>query len=148
QPQGISHDALKAFEAFLNKKFPPKTKNVALHIIFIPVARDQLLPMLVAGKGDIAVGAVTVTPERQKTVDFTEPTARNISEIVVTGPKSPSVSKLDDLSGKEVFVRKSSSYWESLDKINQQFKKEGKAEVKLQAAPEDLEDEDLLEMLN
>src|SRR5215472_12572279 len=62
RPQGISYDALKAFEGFINKKFPSNTRHVALHVIFIPVARDQLLPMLAEGKGDIAVGAVTVTP--------------------------------------------------------------------------------------
>jgi membrane-bound lytic murein transglycosylase MltF len=146
--QGTSYESLRAFEAFLNKKFPSKTKNVKLHVVYIPVPRDQLLPLLAQGKGDIAVAALTVTPERQKSADFTEPTARNISQIVVTGPKSPSISKLDDLSGQEIFVRKSSSYWESLEKMNQQFKKEGKAEAKLRAAPEDLEDEELLEMLN
>jgi membrane-bound lytic murein transglycosylase MltF len=148
RPQGIAYEALKAFDNFINQKFPPKTKHVLVRIVYIPVPRDQLLPMLAAGKGDIAVAALTITPERQKSVDFTEPTARNIDQIVVTGPKSPTVAKLDDLSGKEIFVRKSSSYWESLEKVNRQFKKEGKAEAKLQAAPEDLEDEDLLEMLN
>ncbi|HKD81858.1 MAG TPA: lytic transglycosylase F [Candidatus Angelobacter sp.] len=148
RPQGIAYDALKAFESFINKKYPPKTKHLSLHVIFIPVARDQMLPLLTEGKGDIAVGALTVTPDRQKLVDFTEPTVRNISEIVVTGPRSPAIAKVDDLSGQDVLVRKSSSYWESLQKVNQQFKKEGKAEVKLRAAPEDLEDENLLEMLN
>jgi membrane-bound lytic murein transglycosylase MltF len=146
--QGTSYDALKAFESFINKKFPPKTKNMPLHVVFIPVPRDQMLPLLSEGKGDIAVAALTVTPERQKIVDFTEPTVRNIDQIAVTGPKSPSIAKLDDLSGQEVFVRKSSSYWDSLDKLNQQFKKEGKAEIKLRPAPDDLEDENLLEMLN
>jgi membrane-bound lytic murein transglycosylase MltF len=146
--QGTSYEALRAFEAFVNKKFPSQTKNVKLHVVYIPVPRDQLLPLLAQGKGDLAVAALTVTPERQKSVDFTEPVARNISQIVVTGPKSPAISKLDDLSGQEIFVRKSSSYWESLEKMNQQFKKEGKAEAKLRPAPEDLEDEELLEMLN
>jgi membrane-bound lytic murein transglycosylase MltF len=148
RPQGIAYDGLKAFEGFINKKYPPKAKHVSLHVILIPVARDQLLPLLAEGKGDIAVAALTVTPERQKIVDFTEPTARSINEIAVTGPKSPTVSSVYDLSGHEVFVRKSSSYWNSLDKLNQQFKKEGKAGIKLRAAPEDLEDENLLEMLN
>lgn len=146
--QGISYEALKAFEGFINKKFPPKTKNMPLHVVFIPVARDQMLPLLAEGKGDIAVAALTVTPERQKSIDFTEPTARNIDQIVVTGPKSPAIAKVEDLSGQEVFVRKSSSYWGSLEKLNEQFKKEGKAAIKLEAAPEDLEDENLLEMLN
>ncbi len=40
-------------------------------MVLIPVARDQLLPGLVAGKGDIAAGNITITPERRKLVDFT-----------------------------------------------------------------------------
>jgi membrane-bound lytic murein transglycosylase MltF len=67
---------------------------------------------------------------------------------VVTGPASPRVAKLEDLSGQQVFVRPSSSYWDSLEALNERFKKEGRAEVRLTAAPEKLEDEDLLEMLN
>ena len=55
---------------------------------------------------------------------------------------------MDDLAGKDVFVRKSSSYYESLLALNARLKSEGKPEVRLTAAPEVLEDEDLLEMLN
>ena len=55
---------------------------------------------------------------------------------------------MDDLSGREVFVRKGSIYNESLDKLNADLSKRGKPPVKLRFAPEDLEDEDLLEMLN
>ena len=66
----------------------------------------------------------------------------------MTGPQSPPLASLDDLAGKEVFVRKSSSYWEHLEQLNARFKKEGKAAIVLRPAPEDLEDEDLLEMLN
>ncbi len=66
----------------------------------------------------------------------------------MTGPQSPTVNTLDDLSGKEVFTRQSSSYWEHLQALNEKFKSEGKPLVKLRAAPEDLEDEDILELLN
>ena len=72
----------------------------------------------------------------------------NVSEIVVTGPASPAITKLEDLGGQQVFVRQSSSYWDSLEALNERFKKEGKPAVVLIAAPEKLEDEDLLEMLN
>ena len=58
------------------------------------------------------------------------------------------LATLDDLAGKEIFVRKSSSYYENLVKLNATFKQQGKAAVKLTPAPETLEDEDLLEMLN
>ena len=100
------------------------------------------------GRGDIACANLTVTEDRKKLVDFTDPTLKNASEIVVTGPASPPITKLDDLSGQEVFVRKSSSYYDSLTKINSEFKKQGKKEIIFKLAPEELENEDFLEMLN
>ncbi len=71
-----------------------------------------------------------------------------INEIVVTGPQSPTIASLDDLSGKEVFVRKSSIIWKRLERLNDNFEKEKKKPVTLRAVPEDLGDEDLLEMVN
>ena len=79
---------------------------------------------------------------------ISDPLVTGVKEIAVTGPHSPTIHSIDDLSGQEVFVRKSSSYWEHLEALNPRFKSQGKAPVKLRAAPEDLEDEDLLEMLN
>ena len=61
---------------------------------------------IIEGRGDIAVGALLVTPERQKLVDFSDPVVAGVKEIVVTGPQSPALNTLDDLSGKEVFARK------------------------------------------
>jgi membrane-bound lytic murein transglycosylase MltF len=91
----------------------------------------------------------TVTPERDQLVDFTIPaTTKPVSEIIVTGPQSPKLASLDDLAGKEVFVRKSSSYWTHLEQTSARLQKAGKPAVVLKPAPEDLEDEDLLEMLN
>ena len=136
----------------LNKKLAAekklKDKNLKVRVVFIPLRRDQLLPALVAGKGDIAAANLTITPERQKLVDFTVAGMSNVSEVAVTGPASPKVASLDDLSGKDVFVRKSSSYYESLVALNQKFAAEMKPPVTLTEAPETLEDEDLLEMLN
>jgi membrane-bound lytic murein transglycosylase MltF len=83
-----------------------------------------------------------------KTVDFTDAVLKNVNEIVVTGPGAPAINGVDDLSGKEVFVRKSTSYYRSLTLLNERFKKEGKKEVVIKLAPENLETEDLLEMAN
>jgi membrane-bound lytic murein transglycosylase MltF len=55
---------------------------------------------------------------------------------------------VDDLAGKEVFVRRSSSYYESLVALNQRFSTEKMSTVIIREAPETLEDEDLIEMLN
>jgi len=143
---GMSYEGLKAFEKELNKKF--KAKNRKLHILFVPVSRDKIIPALLDGHGDIAAANLTITPERSKQVDFSRPIYDNVSEIVVTGPSSPKIASVEDLSGKEVFVRKSSSYYEHLEQLNARFRREGKSPVKLRPAPENLEDEDLLEMLN
>src|SRR5215469_12231276 len=123
-------------------------RNVRLRIVFIPMRRDQLLPALLAGKGDIAAANLTITPERLKLVDFSGAGLTNVSEVVVTGPQSPKIASLDDLSGKQVFARRSSSYFESLIALNKRFAAENKPAVVIRPAPETLEDEDLIQMVN
>ena len=100
------------------------------------------------GRGDIAAANLTITPERRKQVDFSTPLMKNVSELVVTGPKSPPIASVDDLSGKEVFVRRSSHYYTHLEQLNQRLRSEGKRPARLRLAPENLEDEDRLEMVN
>lgn len=146
---GIAYEGGKAFEKYLNRKYPPpKNKNVRIHVAFLAESRDRLLSDLTDGSADVVVATLTITSERQKQVDFSNPTATGINEIVVTGPRSPKLTSIDDLSGREVFLRKSSSYWEHAERLNERFRNEKKPAVILRAVPEDLEDEDLLEMVN
>jgi membrane-bound lytic murein transglycosylase MltF len=144
--RGLSYDLLQEFEKFVNKKF--KTKTLKVRVVFFPVSRDKLIPDLVEGLGDIAVANLTITPERQKRVDFSDPLATGVKELLVTGPTAPSVNSIDDLSGQKIHVRKSSSYYESLVLLNNSLKKRGKAPFTLIPAEENFEDEDLLEMVN
>jgi membrane-bound lytic murein transglycosylase MltF len=144
--RGATYDWFRLFQEDLNKK--QGKKHIKVRVFFVPVARDQLLPALVAGKGDIAAANLTITPERQKLVDFSAPGYPNVSEVVLSGPASPKLSSVDDLAGKEVFVRKASSYYESLVALNQRFAAEKRPPVNIKLAPEELEDEDLVEMLN
>jgi membrane-bound lytic murein transglycosylase MltF len=145
-------DIFRVFEEDLNKKLAKegklKQKHLKVRVMFIPVARGELLPALAAGKGDIAAANLTITEERQKLVDFSSPVYPNVSEVAVSGPASPAVSSVDELAGKEVFVRKSSSYYESLAALNRRFAAEKKPAVILKEVPETLEDEDLIEMVN
>jgi membrane-bound lytic murein transglycosylase MltF len=144
--RGIAAEAGREFEAWLNKKY--KTKSLKIRIAFVPVSRDRLLPALVEGRGDIVAASLTITPERLQTVDFADPWAKNVKEVVVTGPAAPSLASLDDLAGQQIMVRKSSSYYTHLLALNETLKAKGLAEVKLVPAEETLEDEDLLEMVN
>jgi membrane-bound lytic murein transglycosylase MltF len=144
--RGATYDAFRGFEDDLNRRL--KTGNLKVHVVFLPVSRDELLPALVDGRGDVAAANLTITPERRQRVDFSSPLWRGVREIPVTGPGSEPLRSPQDLAGREVFVRKSSSYYESLVGLNGELAKAGKAPVRLKLAPENLEDEDLLEMVN
>jgi membrane-bound lytic murein transglycosylase MltF len=143
--RGITADNLRDFETFLNKKFPRKAKPFV--VLAIPATRDRLIPGVLEGRADIAAGNLTITPDRAAQVAFTSPVLQDIGEIVVTGPKSPKLASLDDLGGREVHVRQSSSYHESLTRLNSRLAREGKPEAKLVLVPESLEDEDLMDMV-
>jgi membrane-bound lytic murein transglycosylase MltF len=148
--RGGAYDAGRLFVEDLNKKLAKgkKQKHLKVQAVFISVNRGELLPALAAGKGDIAMSSLGVTEERQKLVDFSSPVYPNVSELVVSGPASPAVSSVDDLAGKEVFVRRSSTHYESLAALNRRFATEKKSAVVIKEAPETLEDEDLIEMVN
>jgi membrane-bound lytic murein transglycosylase MltF len=145
-PHGTSYDTLTAFETYLNARL--KRRHLRVHVVFIPVSRDQLLPALIEGRGDIAAANLTITPARKRLVDFSDPFWRGISEVLVTGPSAPPIREVEDLSGRKILVRGSSSYFEHLARLNERLRKEGKARVRIDLAPEHLEDEDLLEMVN
>ena len=146
QERGLTYQVLKAFENDLNTDL--KTGNLKVHVVIVPMTRDQLYPALASGKIDMVAAMVTVTPEREKLVAFSVPTRTNVSEVVVTGPGAPPITSVDDLAGQEVFVRKGSIYEESLVRLNAQLKARGKPAVVIDQAPDVLEDDDVLEMVN
>jgi len=147
--RGLAADAVRDFERWLNKKYAKQLGKRPITVIIIPTTREKLLPEVVRGLGDIAVGNLTITEERRKIVDFVSlPGQTSVMELVVTGPKSPAIATANDLAGKMVHVRRASSYYESLAALNGRFAKEGKPAMKIVLVPDALEDEDMLEMLN
>ncbi|MFC1680702.1 transglycosylase SLT domain-containing protein [Pseudomonadota bacterium] len=141
---GITYDLMIEFEKYVNKK--TDSGGIPVRVVFIPVTRDTLLPALVEGLGDIAAANLTITPERSRLVDFSDPLIEDVGELLVTGPAAEEVTTLEDLSGKLVYVRPSSSYYESLKRLNERFTKEGLEPVEIVKADENLEDSDLIEM--
>jgi membrane-bound lytic murein transglycosylase MltF len=147
--RGITADIIRDFEQYINKKHAKELGKRPITVIMIATTRDELLKDVADGYGDIAAGNLTATDERKKVVDFVAPVDQKpVSEVVVTGPKSPVIATAEDLAGRTVHVRKASSYYESLVALNVRLQKEGKPTVKLVLVPDALEDEDLMEMLN
>jgi len=147
--RGLTAELVREFERYLNRRYAKQLGKRPLTVFLIPTARDRLLSGVAQGRGDIAAGNLTATAERLKLVDFVAPEDRKaVRELIVTGPASPSLAVLDDLSGKTVHVRKASSYYESVAALDLRLKAERKAPVKVVELPDALEDEDALEMLS
>ncbi len=134
-------------EERLNKHFKTRIKN-KVHVFFVPLPRDMLLSALLEGRVDLVAAQITVRPELEALVDFTNPTRNYVRQILVTGPGAPAISSVDDLSGKLVFAREHSSQHQSLEELSKKFEAQGKPPVEIHAAPLNLEDDDLLEMVN
>src|SRR5262249_3920511 len=146
QPRGITYEALKEFEKFLNKKLD--TGDKPIHMIFLPVSREDGIKRMRDGRGDIAASNIPIIPEFQQSVDFSDPLRERSKEVIVTGPSAPSIASVEDLSGKEVFVRKISRYRPNLERLNERLRAAGKPPVTIKEADANLEDEDILDMVN
>ena len=134
------------FDDWLNAN--NKSGGKRINIWFVPVPRDELLRALIEGRGDIAAGNLTITPDGLVNVDFAEPWRSKIDEIVVAGPSGAAIGSLEDLAGREVFARTSGSVWEHLRALNEDFRAKGLRPIRIKAADDNLEDEDILEMIN
>ena len=148
--RGLAVEMAREWERHLNKKYAKTLGKRPLTVYVVPATRDKLLPSLGEGLADVLIGNLTVTAARLEVADFVSGHVGTdaLHEIVVTGPASPELHTLADLSGTTVHVRKSSSYYESLVALNDQFGREGRAPVQLVLVPEALEDEDMLDMLD
>jgi membrane-bound lytic murein transglycosylase MltF len=148
--RGLAVELVRDFERYLNVKHAKALGKRPLTIYVLPATRDRLLPDLEAGLADIAVGNLTVTEERLRLADFVpgDDGRRAINEIVVTGPASPKLERVEDLAGQTVHVRRTASYHESLERLSERLVRESKAPIQLVLVPDALEDEDLLDMLD
>jgi len=145
--RGVSYEFGQLMEERLNKHFKTGIDD-KVYVLMVPMPREMLPSALIEGKVDLVAAQVTVRPELEKLVDFSDPTRTNVNQILVTGPGAPAIASVDDLSGKRVFVRERSAYHESLKTLNEKLESQGKAPVEIEIAPLNLEDDDLLEMVN
>jgi len=142
--RGFAVESMKGFEETINQN---RKSHERVYVVFIPVSREQLIPGLLAGRGDIAVAGLTITPDRLAQVDFSDPISKSVKEILVTGPTAEAITSVQDLSGKTIRVRETSSYYESLKMLSDQLVAAGKPAIDIQFISDRLEDEDLLEMV-
>ncbi len=143
---GLAYELGNLFEASLNKQLkfsPPK-----IRVVFIPVSRKHIMPLLLGGHADMIASGFSITPEREKEVDFSTSTVTGVKYVVVGGPSAPPIRSVADLAGKHVFVRENSSFQASLIKLNESLRKAGHKPMTIDFTDPYLESEDILAMVN
>jgi len=145
-PRGAVYELLRRFEDEINRDL--ERRNVRVYVAVIPVSREQLLPALLEGHADLVAGDLTMTAARRQVVDFSRPVLKNVSEVIVAGPNADGITTLDDLAGREIHVRRSSSYFEHLERLADDFSARGIEPPVILPLDELLETEDILELLD
>jgi membrane-bound lytic murein transglycosylase F len=79
-------------------------------------AHDELIPALLEGRGDMIAASLTVTADRDSQVGFSRP-LRHVREVVVTTLGDTALRSPTDLSGRTVWVRPSSAYWATAQRL-------------------------------
>lgn len=139
--RGLAVDAGVA----LARKLAEDTKR-DITPVFIETREDQLIPALLAGKGDVAANLL-LTFARDEQVAFAPPIKTGIRELVVTDVGSPMVS-LEDVGGRTIHVRKNSDHHASLIRLNEQLKKNSRRPAVIAADDKAKTDEELLDAVN
>lgn len=131
---------LVGFEYDLAKEFASQ-HGLNLEIV-VPPTRAALLTWLREGKGDIVAAALTPSAEREgRGIAFSRP--YNFVREMVVGRSADSMLRVpEDLAGRTVVVRQSSSYWHTLERL----RADG-IQLELVPAPEDLETEEIIELV-
>jgi membrane-bound lytic murein transglycosylase MltF len=146
QPRGMLYEGLEEFQKFVNKKL--KTGTLSIKVTYLPVAPGQTEAALTEGMGDIVANAVIITPEREARFAFSTPLQTNVSQIVVTDPDFGSISTLDQLGGKQIYVNPLTVAYADLQKLNAALQKDGKPQIDIKSADKNLTPDDLVQMVN
>ncbi len=64
---------------------------------------DSIITAVSTGKADLGLAGMTVDPDRQKNVDFSDPYATGVQVIIVK--EDSTIAKPDDLKGKKIGVQ-------------------------------------------
>src|SRR3546814_1473450 len=76
--KGVTYDLALAFEKHLKKHLG--LKDSELTMVVVPTRRDEIFQLLADGRADVAAGSLTVTEERARLVDFSQPFATEGNE--------------------------------------------------------------------
>jgi len=95
QPAGVSVDMARAMGRYLNR--PIRFENIPF---------DGLIPSLKTGKIDVIISSMTVTEDRRKSIDFSDPYLK--MGLAILAAKNGNIQSINDVDkpGRNVVVKK------------------------------------------
>lgn len=98
EPAGVSVDLMKAFGEYVGREI--KIEDTAW---------DGLIPALQTGNADLVISSMTIRPDREEEVDFSDPYANALLAVLVS--KNADAETIEDLNkaGKKLAVKSGST---------------------------------------
>ncbi|WP_394147442.1 basic amino acid ABC transporter substrate-binding protein [Shewanella atlantica] len=98
---GVSGDEIKGFDIDLARQI---AKDAGKTLKVENMKFDSLIVALNAGKVDFIASGMTITPERQESVNFSKP-YYEATQVVLVNKDNTSIKSADDLKGKHIAVQ-------------------------------------------
>jgi membrane-bound lytic murein transglycosylase MltF len=146
RPRGFEVELLEAWEQRLNAG--ASRRELRVNVVYVPVPFDEVIPALVAGRGDIAAAGLGVTEARREQVAFTTPLIRDVDELFVAHRAAPPLRSLDDLAGRRVHVQRGTSFSAHLHALSAGLAARGLAPLEIVEVDPRLDVEDLIELVH
>jgi polar amino acid transport system substrate-binding protein len=93
--------ALIGYEIDVGKRL---AEDMGVKAEFVPTAWDGIIPALLTGKFDLIIGGMSITPERNLTVNFTAPYANSGIQMVANKNLATGFKTLADFDKPEVVL--------------------------------------------
>jgi len=106
-------DNLMGFEYDLAKAF---SKYLGVELKVVTTSWDGLLEALNRGEGDFVGASLSITPSRERIVDFSD-RYMDVQPQVILYKHDYRIRKLEDLAGKTVHVRQGTTYEDRLNEL-------------------------------
>jgi polar amino acid transport system substrate-binding protein len=92
---------LVGFEIDVAKRL---AEEMGVKLESVPTSWDGMIPALMAGKFDVVISGMSITPNRNLTVNFTQPYASTETVIVANKSLGSGFTKLSDLDSPDVTI--------------------------------------------
>lgn len=141
---GIEVQRLRALVQQLNRD--PHAK--ALRLQLVPTAKDQLIPALLRGEGDLVAPGERLASPPGAAVSATLPSEQLVPLVIVARKGNRRYQRLEDLSGRVLLLPAGSAVPTAVARLNQRLTSQGREPLEIEMADPSLAVEDVLEMVN